>query len=416
MMLNRFFLLSLIVLLPALAVHAQQSDVDVDPGSVLDVAFVESQSLEAINAIVDHFYPVEQRVPAAYAVDVYHLTLQTTDEHGEPVPIFAQLFVPHVEDAADLPVFVLGAGSSGIADACAPSLEDPNVQNWGSYKAYLLSIATQGYLTILPDYAGFSDGDPETIQPYYVSAMAGHVLLDAGRAVFDLFEQNADAVDSPVTPAQTVFLAGYSQGGQSIFAAKDLWADYAPDLPLAGVVGYAPVVNMQSHMRNLPQLAPYRMVAWRDYYGDVVDLDAIFADHWLPTLVEDTMRLCVVDAAGYFSASPTELYRAEFAESLLGGTLAQDYPELNALFDLNNPGFVQNDVPALIIQGDQDATIPLPEHETFVEAYCDAGNHLTDRVYTGLDHFRARQVSYREVLGWMSTVAAGDPVEDTCAG
>lgn len=385
------------------------------PGSILEATFVETQPVEAITAIINHFYPVEQRIPAQYAVDIYHVTLQSSDENGNLTPIFAQLFVPQVEAAADLPVFVLGAGSSGLSDACAPSQEDPNVQNWGSYKAYLLSIATRGYLTILPDYAGFSDGDPDTIQPYYVAAMAGHVLLDAGRAVYDLYADDGVLAGNPATPADTVFLAGYSQGGQSIFAAKDLWQSYAPDLPLAGVIGYAPVTNMQSHMRNLPQLAPYRMVAWREYYGDIVALEDIFAERWLPTLEADALRLCVIDAAGYFSASIDELYRPEFAESLRSGTLAADYPDLNALFDLNNPGFVQNDVPALIVQGDQDATIPLPEHEAFVEQYCAAGNRLTDEVLPGLNHFRARELSYRDVLAWMDAVTSGETVADVCA-
>ena len=402
-------------LLPFVSVQAQDATTEVVPGSVLESTFVETQSTEAINAIIDHFYPVEQRIPAEYDVDIYHVVLQSSNEAGAAVPIFAQLFVPKVDEAAELPVFVLGAGSSGLVDMCAPSQEDPNVQNWGSYKAYLLSIATRGYLTILPDYAGFSDGVAETIQPYYVSAMAGHVLLDAGRAVYSLFAPEAGYVDSLATPAQTVFLAGYSQGGQSIFAAKDLWESYAPELPLAGVIGYAPVTNMQSHMLHLPQMAPYRMVAWQNYYGDTIDLDAIFADHWLPTMQEDVRRLCVIDAAGYYSSSPEEMYTPDFAEALRAGTLGQTYPELEALFEQNNPGFVQNDIPALIVQGDQDATIPLPDHEAFVEAYCAVGNHVTDMVLAGETHFHAREATYHEVLGWMETVAAGEPVPDLCA-
>jgi pimeloyl-ACP methyl ester carboxylesterase len=405
-----------VFLLPFVGVQAQDTSSEIVPGSILESTFVETQPAEAINAVINHFYDVEERVPADYDVDIYHIVLQSTDEQGEAIPIFAQVYVPKVDEATELPVFVLGAGSSGLADACAPSLEDPNVQNWGSYKAYLLSIATRGYLTILPDYAGFSDGDPETIQPYYVSAMAGHVMLDAGRAAFSLFADDATYIDSPATPAQMVFLAGYSQGGQSIFAAKDLWQTYAPELPLAGVVGYAPVTNMQSHMRNLPQFAPYRMYAWHEYYGDVIDLNAIFTDAWLPTLEADVLRLCVVDAAGYFSRSMDELYQPAFAEALRNDTLAEDYPELNALFDLNNPGFVQNDIPALIVQGDQDATIPMPDHEAFVEKYCAAGNRLTDIILEGMNHFHAREVSYRAVIGWMQAVAAGEDVPNVCAG
>ena len=45
------------------------------------------------------------------------------------------------------------------------------------------------------------------------------------------------------------------------------------------------------------------------------------------------------------------------------------YPSLAALLhELNSPGFVTNDLPALIVQGTEDATIPLPVHEAFVSA------------------------------------------------
>lgn len=389
---------------------------DAAPGRILQSEYVTTHSVETIKAFADRFYPPEQVLAPQYAVDEYRVVLSSLYREDEPIEIVAQLYVPRLESEARVPVFVLGAGSTGIDDKCAPSLEQPEVQNWGSYRGFLLSVATHGYITMLPDYAGFND--PDRIQPYYVAEMAGRVVLDASRAVYDFFSEDAEWAqpDTTAQPADAVFLSGYSQGGQTIFAAKDIWTDYAPDVPLAGVVGYAPVVNMQSHMLTLPIAAPYRIMAYTDYYQtDALDLGTIFLDRWVETMPQDTIEMCIFDAAGYYSMNANEMYQPDFLTALTEGTLADTYPDVNALFELNNPGFVQNDVPALIIQGTQDRTIPMPLHEQFVEKYCAAGNQYTEFLYQDVTHFRVREVSYREVLDWMASVAAGETPRNDCA-
>ena len=386
-----------------------------DPGSVLESEFVATYAASTIGDVIDQFYPPEQARSARYSVDEYRVRLLSTNADGEPIEIVAQLYVPSVAEPVDLPVFVMGAGSTGLADRCAPSNERPEVQNWGSYRAYLLSIATQGYIAIMPDYAGFND--PDSIQPYYVAEMAGRVLLDAGRAVYAFFDEDDGwlSVENAAAPSDTVLLVGYSQGGQTVFAAKDMWETYAPDLPVAGVVAYASVTNMQSHMLGLPQLAPFRLYAWADYYGaDRVHLDDVFADRWLESLEEDVLSLCVMDAVGYYSANASEMYRPEFLEALENATLDEDYPELYDLFELNNPGFVPNDIPALIVQGTGDHTLPMDVHERFIERYCEVGNQVTELIYDSVVHLRARQESYGEVLDWMQAVVNGETPRSDC--
>jgi pimeloyl-ACP methyl ester carboxylesterase len=387
-----------------------------DPGTVLESEFVATYPAANIAGVIEQFYPPEQVRPARYSVDEYRVRLVSSNAEGEPIEIVAQLYVPSIEAETPLPVFVMGAGSTGLDDRCAPSNERPEVQNWGSYRAFLLTMATQGYITILPDYAGFND--PDTIQPYYVAEMAGRVLLDAGRAVYSFFAEDAEwvTVETGVTPSDTVLLVGYSQGGQSVFAAKDLWETYAPDLPVEGVVAYASVTNMQNHMLTLPMAAPFRLYAYRDYYGeDRVNLDEVFTDHWLPTLEDDVLRMCLMDGVSYYSANPQEMYRPEFYEALVNATLDEDYPELYKLFELNNPGFVPNDIPALIVQATGDFSLPMDVHERFVERYCAAGNHLTELINERVNHLRARQESYGEVLDWMQTIVDGETPPDVCS-
>jgi pimeloyl-ACP methyl ester carboxylesterase len=393
-------LIGLLLMLWAVPVASAQAP---ENGALLETEFVATHSIREIDQLIAGFYEPDQVVPAQYAVDEYRIRFQSLYKEDESIVIVAQFFVPRVEESTEFPVYIAGAGSSGIADQCAPSLEQPAVQNWGSYKLWMLSIATQGYLTALPDYAGFND--PDRMQPYYVSEMAGRVVLDAARAVRHWSAENPD---SPAQAQEAVLIAGYSQGGQTVFAARDMWEDYAPDVPLTAIIGFAPVTNMASHMLTLSPLAPYRMVAWEDYYGtEQVDPARVFADLWLPTLYDDVMRMCVFDAAGFFSYNPAELYRPEILQGLETGTLDEVYPSLAALLALNSPGFVQNDVPALIIQGTVDRTIPMAVHEAFVERYCAAGNFLNEIILQDATHFHLRELSYRATLEWMANAVQG---------
>ena len=352
---------------------------------------------------------LDQVLPARYAVDEYRMRYASTYRDGEPIVIVTQFFVPRTDEPAAFPVYVNGAGSTGIADQCAPSREQAGVENWGSYRLYMLTMAAQGLITSQPDYAGFND--PDRIQPYYVAEMAGRVVLDAARATLNWSAET----DGPVTAEPAVIIAGYSQGGQTVFAAKDMWESYAPEVPLKGIIGFAPVTNMASHMLTLSPVAPYRIAAYAEYYGEEqADASRVFTDFWLPTMPEDILAKCVFDAVGYWSRNPAELYRPEILDGLLNDTLDVVYPELDALLKLNSPGFVQNDIPALIVQGTEDATIPMSIHEAFVARYCEAGNVLNTLMYPGADHFHLREMSYRPVLDWIADVIAGDVPPNEC--
>ena len=404
----RALLVFLCLLFPAVAVAAQSSEAPLN-GAIVDIEFVATHEISELNELITSFYEGDQARPAQYAVDEYRMRYASTYRNGEPIVLVTQFFVPRVTEATAFPIYINGAGSTGIGDQCAPSREQAGVENWGSYRLYMLTMAAQGFVGMQPDYAGFND--PDRIQPYYVAEMAGRVVLDAARAALNWSAET----DGPVTAEPAVIIAGYSQGGQTVFAAKDMIAGYAPDVPLVGIIGFAPVTNMASHMLTLSPVAPYRIAAYAEYYGeDQADASRVFTDYWLPTMAQDVLDKCVFDAVGYWSRNPAELYRPEILEGLQNGTLDEVYPELDALLKLNSPGFVQNDIPALIVQGTEDATIPMPIHDAFVERYCAAGNVLNTMMFSGANHFHLREMSYSDVLDWMDRVLAGDAPPNEC--
>ncbi|MBI5666892.1 MAG: hypothetical protein HZC41_02700 [Chloroflexi bacterium] len=386
---------------------------DIPRGTILASEYVITRSVATINQIIGSFYPPEQALPALYPVDEYRLTFHSEDEAGAPLAIIAQLFVPRVAQPVEFPVLVVGAGTTGLADDCAPSREQPEVHSLGNYRAFVLGFAAQGWIVILPDYAGYND--PDRVQAYYVAELAARVMTDAARAAYDAFAASHVDVRNAAMPLNRLFLGGYSQGGQAVFAAKDRWADAAPDLPLAGIVAWAPIVDMANHTLYMPPFAPYRMVVWSAYYGsDQVPLAELFADRWLPTLEADALQLCVNEAVIYFSADPETLFRPKFLQALRSGTLDRDFPALHRLLELNSPGNVPSHVPALIVQGTDDNRIPMPVHDGFLRRTCAAGNRVTTLVYEDATHAATRRISYRDVLNWMQSVINGETPPNNC--
>ena len=69
-----------------------------------------------------------------YAVDSYRIRFMSTDFDGSPAEVTAQLFVPHLPVPMDRPLLVFGPGTTGIGDACAPSLEDNEGRHFGAYR------------------------------------------------------------------------------------------------------------------------------------------------------------------------------------------------------------------------------------------------------------------------------------------
>lgn len=387
---------------------------DTAPGAVIENRFVTSTLLEGMNDIVLDFYPSPQFVQPRYPVDEYAVRFYTQYPDGTPAEIVAQMYVPVIPENVGAPVFVYGAGTTGLIDACAPSLEDVEVADWGNYRDYLRTYATQGYIVIMPDYAGFND--PDRLQPYYVAEMQGRVALDAARAVYNIFGGEPLGASGQAVPFDGVFIGGYSQGGTTVFGARDIHPDYAPDVPLLGILSYGSVTDQKNHMLTRPEFAAYRWVAWEEFYGpDEVDLSVIFADLYAPTVRNEATTLCVRQAFGFYPADPSQVYQPAFYEALANDTMAEDFPQHNALLEANSPGFTASDVKVMILQGDGDETIPVPKMAEFLTEYCALeGNEVTYVEYFNTTHFDTRQKAYIDTLDWMRTVVTGAEVRDDC--
>jgi acetyl esterase/lipase len=338
-----------------------------------------------------------------HAVDSYSLRFESRDADGSPVEITAMLFVPRYPRQTARPLLVFGSGTTGLGDECAPSLEEPEKRYFGRYRENMLAYAGMGFITVLPDYAGFDD--PTRPQRYFSRLAEAHVMLDAARAVFHYMAGSAH----PVSALPFVFAAGYSQGGHAAFAAADLRGSYAPDVPLAGVIGFGSTNDVEALLREGTCYSPLIFYTYQVLYGKAdIDPGAYLLDTWASTLEADVTRMCVDQFQKYYGFDPLKVYRPEFRKALYGGTLAEHYPTLAARLEENRSGLSGHGLPALIVQGGADFIVTPATQQLFVGALRAAGSQVLYREYPRVPHKGTRQAGFLESVDWMETIARQD--------
>ena len=332
---------------------------------------------------------------ANHGVDIYRLEFESIDLSGQPTTVYAQLFVPRLSEPAGRPVYVFGAGTTGLTDLCRTSREHEAGVNWGLYRNHLLAHAGQGIIGILPDYMHF--GDPGELQPYFVPAAEGRVMLDAARAVYGFFSVGYHGA----VPLRAPFLAGFSQGGHAIFAAADMAASYAPELDIAGLIGYGSTTDIEDIFREFTVVAAPIIYTYARLYGeDRFDPAVMLQDRWLNNLAIDIRRLCILGLQDYYPWGPDSFFRPDFLRSLRNRSLAEDFPAIHAILRENRTGLSGHGIPALILQGGNDVVINLDDQQRFVSQLRDTGSEVRYLVYPGSRH-DTRQIGFSDALDWM---------------
>lgn len=382
-------------------------------GVIVAMSFLDTHSANTITHMSANFYPAETMVPGTYTVDRYQILFQSLDLDNNVITVRADLYIPRIDTLASLPLFVYGSGTTGIGNACAPSGEVDQHRNWGNYRAHMLSYASQGYISIFPNWHGFDD--PDRIHHYFNLEMEGRIMLDATRAVYNFFYNFAPPLSQAV-PSDKIFFGGYSQGGHGAFAATDIGPEYAPEIQVAGIVSHAGAPDVEALMRESPFLAPYIVHAYHDLYGiEVVDPAQIFQPQWVPTLAQDTSTKCVDEVLDYYSYDPSKIYQPDFQASLYNYTLDETFPAFHEALARNYSGLTgRATMPLLILHGAQDYIVTQKTQERFVEHLCNNGQNVTYILYEESDHYQIRQWSVRDSLAWMRNVLSGETPVSQC--
>lgn len=161
------------------------------------------------------------------------LMYTSTNAQGEPVAVTGTVLVPTREwhGRGERPLVVIGSGTIGAGDQCAPSKLLHHGQHYEQMAIGLL--LAHGYSVAMPDYEGLgTPGD----HPYLNRLSLGQTMLDLARAA----RSGPFGVDSN----SPVALWGYSEGGKASGSAAELAADYAPELPIYAAFVGAPAPDL----------------------------------------------------------------------------------------------------------------------------------------------------------------------------
>ncbi len=365
-------------------------------------------------AVTSARYIDRYRPSGSYPVDLVRITFETVDELGEIVEAQADLYIPYVESEEAFPILGHAAGTTGVGHECAPLDERTTGRSWGAYHSQSLDYAAQGHIVVFPNWLYFDD--PQRSHRYFVADLQAHTLLDAVRAAYHFWDRDRD-LETQAEPAQVVFLMGFSSGGHAVFAAKDRAQEYAPELPIEGVIGFGAVTNPGLLLQEDPIFGPYLIYAYRDIYGEaLIDPAEVYLPRWVSNFEEEVLSTCVDEMFYVYSHSARRMYDAEFREVLYGGQLADVYPEFAEKLAENTAGLDGGiEIPVLLVQGTADTVITPPSQREFRDELCALGHSVTWLEYNAATHADTRWRGYRDVLAWMADAVQGGTPRSDCA-
>lgn len=375
---------------------------------------------EAFTGSVEAFYEVPDTLPAGphgtliryqpmddYDIPgatTYRILYRSESVQGDPIAVSGMASVPTADAPADgRPMITISHGTTGIADACAPS------KNPVSTEMSLVGAKLgDRFLLAHTDDEGL--GTPGR-HPYLVGESEGRSALDAIVAAGQL--PDAD-------PGTKLGIAGYSQGGHGALWTSQVARDWTPDLEVVGTFSGAPASEIGVIIAAASQVKGFGMMViagLHEAYPDT-DLSQVLTPKGIEVLdsVDEGCAGQTFAAVGGYDAS--EIFVPD------GGTSGRWAELANA----QNAGSEKtNDAPTLIIHSNADGTVPTFFIDQVTARMCANDQVVDRRDIDGGGHTEAAIPAYETAIPWLEARFAADgtagasdadaatAVEDTCS-
>ena len=323
---------------------------------------------------------------------MYH----STTINGQDIAVTGLILIPKgTAPSGGSPIITWAHGTTGIADACAPSLKPDEFVTLAN------GLLDAGYLVVATDYEGL--GTPGR-HPYIVGESQARGTLDIVRMAQTFPNANA---------SKRYVVWGHSQGGHAAMFAGYIAKTYAPEIELVADVAGAPPSQLLLINAAL-QTSPYKhyiamvAAAMNATYGDQkADLTQVLTPEGLDFLKNiDTM--CSGDlgkaAAGL---DFTKLQKAD----------PSTIPTWNQLLKDNDPGTFTAPIPVplLIIHGGNDEQIPVVSSAALFDQLCKIGQVEQRWVFADQSHAGVIAPSFSSMISWIGNRFAGKPMPDPIA-
>ncbi|WP_168419230.1 alpha/beta hydrolase [Acinetobacter towneri] len=157
------------------------------------------------------------------------MTYKMLGVNGQETQATALIFTPKtVKPSGGWPLVVWAHGTTGVADACAPSR-----QGLKGNEYFIAKLLAAGYAVVAPDYEGLGEPSAKELHPFLNLKSAAYSITDAVVAASKHLGNTAETRWSVV---------GHSQGGHAALGA----AQYASraQLNYKGAIAIAPASNL----------------------------------------------------------------------------------------------------------------------------------------------------------------------------
>jgi len=358
-------------------------------------------------------------VPGGIAMKAWQVQYVSTDVGGNPVAVSGTVAVPTAAwtGPGTRPVVSFHFGTLGLGPQCAFSRQLAGAYQDEYEGDQIAAILKAGWAVAATDDVGYLTGRTHT---YMVGHNAGHAMLDAVRAAFQV-------PGSGLSSGARVGVWGYSQGGAATLWSAQLAASYAPELNLAG----AAAGGVPADLRAVAQGSDGG--AFAGFSVDAtIGLSTAYPRLPFESVMNDRGRQLATDLRGLCLVGTVTRGAGAKVEDLTVGGLSYDQ-----LFRLAGPDGVtwgqavdaqklgvgigpassgaryRIGFPVLQYHGLLDEVIPTAVEDAVRTAYCRAG--ITTRQQTYLaDHLLADGQAIGDVVSWFADRFAGRPASGNC--
>lgn len=339
------------------------------------------------------------------------LTYKMLGQSGQEVQATSLVFTPNTPPpAGGWPIVVWAHGTTGVADACAPSkaaLAD-------STKDLISKLLTAGYVVVAPDYEGL--GTPG-IHPFLNVKSEAFSITDAVVATRNyLLQRN-------LLTSKKWLTVGHSQGGNAALGA----AQYASraQLDYKGTVAVAPASNLgsilvagEAQVTNAPIDIKIATYAQLDTYTALVtagirntqpsfDYGQVFTSQ-ISSIAAQAENLCSGPLYGVFYEGMSN-YAKDHNGTLDGFTRTQPnfmaVPLVKTFLEKDSqPLQVKVTTPIIIYQGIADPTVPKLATDLLIFNATTVGTKINSYVTGNWDHNTAMSSNVDNIVGNVQTL------------
>ncbi|MFC8423369.1 lipase family protein [Streptomyces sp. NPDC057236] len=352
------------------------------------------------------------------------LMYTSTDSDGQPVAVTGAYIEPSADWKGDgpRPLVVVGSGTMGQGDQCAPSLALQNpltltgeTLSVGYDNLAVYRLLATGAAVVVTDYVGL--GATDRLHTYVNRLDQGHAMLDAARAA-------RSVPGASVTADSRVGMYGYSQGGGASASAAELHSAYAPEVNLVGTYAGAPPADLTAVMKGIDGSALAAALGWsiNGFAQAEPALKEVVDQHVNATgrsALDDIGTSCVGDAILSHGFTKSTKWTKD------GSTLADiiaDEPDARAVLDEQRIGGLTPTGPVRLVTGVQDDIVPHAQARRLALDWCRKGADVTykavvlpdlgDKILT--NHLVPLLTDQGDAVKWLTDRLEGEPTRSNC--